>query len=55
MSHLNEDKVTVTITLKGEYAQKLIKAQTKAKRSRRNEVIIRLEDHLRKNPNFYPS
>ncbi|PSW82033.1 TraY domain-containing protein [Photobacterium damselae] len=51
-SFVNDEKVTVTVTLHGEYAALLLDACKRSKRSRRGEVSIRLEDHLLKNKDF---
>lgn len=49
---LNDEKVKVTITLNGKHAELLLNACKRAKRSRRGEATIRLEDHLTKNKDF---
>ena len=46
MAHNNEEKVTVQVTLEGEYAKKFLASVKSSDRSQRGEARIRLQNSL---------
>ncbi|MCS3434221.1 TraY domain-containing protein [Klebsiella sp. BIGb0407] len=47
------NKITVSIYLDKETHEKLISSKNRSGRNKSKEIVVRLQDHLKKFPNYY--
>jgi len=50
-----KDKTTVSVYLEKDVHEKLVSSKNRSGRTKSKEIAVRLEDHLKKFPNYYIS